>query len=119
MKNNQKILIVVGVLVFVIAFFLVAGFFVYSIFEAMFLDTKEVPCEELPTVEYVEKVVSEHNDTWMQIAKISVGWVSIDRTRCPGKADIVIYYAGETDRKKIKKLIGDDFFGVPYRLYNV
>jgi hypothetical protein len=46
-------------------------------------------------------------------------WVEVDDS-CPGKADIVIYYASHQDRLAIEEIIGrETFFGVPYRLRNI
>jgi hypothetical protein len=38
---------------------------------------------------------------------------------CPGKADIVIWYASHAQRLVIEGILGADrFFGIPYRLRN-
>ncbi len=45
--------------------------------------------------------------------------VDVDASTCPGRADLLIWYASHADRLAIERLIGSDtFFGIPYRLEN-
>ena len=45
--------------------------------------------------------------------------IDIDETTCPGKADLLIWYASHENRLEIERIIADErFFGVPYRLQN-
>jgi hypothetical protein len=85
----------------------------------VFSEGQGLPCAWLPDAEHVRKVVEEHNGTIAQLEEKDRVWIEVDEHRCPGKADILIYYSTLTDRKRIKELIGDDFFGVPYRMFNV
>lgn len=112
--------IIVSGLIVVSTTIVIMGY-VASGFYEMRMDAKQAPCEELPLREEVERVIAEHKDICEQIENINPGYVliSIDAERCPGKADIIIYYGTKSDRKAIKNLIGDDFFGIPYRMFNV
>jgi hypothetical protein len=45
--------------------------------------------------------------------------LDVDELTCPGRADVVFWYATHRDRLRIESLIGGDrFFGIPYRLQN-
>ena len=80
-----------------------------------------LPCDKLPTEAEVNQVVQEHQNIVEAIKKVNPGLVGveIDSTTCPGRADLLIWYASHENRLEIEKIIGDDtFFGVPYRLRN-
>lgn len=99
----------------------VIGLFAFGLLD-MQLDNKKVACSELPVAEEVQKVLTEHEDVIKELEKLSDTnsiWFSIDTERCSGKADILIYYGTESQRKQIKEKIGGKFFGVPYRMFNV
>lgn len=93
-------------------------------------------CDQLPKMEQVNKVISEHKDTIEQIFEevkkdnnsepiwennlASDGYVSFEWNECGSdNGDILISYLSHTDRKIIEKIINSDtFFGIPYRLVN-
>jgi hypothetical protein len=80
-----------------------------------------LPCSKLPTEEYVYKVISAHQDAMDAILAVDTGNVGydVDTTTCPGKADLIIWYASHQDRLEIQKIIiGSDFYGIPLRLQN-
>ncbi len=79
---------------------------------------RPLPCEQLPTAERVGQVLSEHADVWSRVEEMSEA-VSVDWDRCPDRADLQIYCATAEDCAHIKQLIGDTFYGVPYRMYDV
>ncbi len=81
-------------------------------------DRKGLPCEQLPPAEHVRRVLDEHRDEWQQVQEHS-DWVAVDTERCPGKADLAIYYPTERDKARINQVIGDSFFGIPYRMFLV
>ena len=81
-------------------------------------DRKGLPCERLPTLEYVQRVLDEHRAEWRQVQEHS-DWVEVDTERCPGKADLVIYYPTNRDKVWIRQRISDTFFGIPYRMFLV
>lgn len=81
-----------------------------------------LPCEKLPASAEVIRVISEHAETVRRIEQVNPGFigVQIDTNSCPGRSDIVIWYATHKDRLAIEKIIdGDTFFGIGYRLINV
>jgi hypothetical protein len=78
-------------------------------------------CADLPAVEDVEQALLAHQDVIERLEQVNSGHIVIyaDRSRCPGKADIVILFATLEDSLAIRRIIGGDiFFGVPYRMYN-
>ena len=80
-----------------------------------------LPCDKLPTEAEVDRVAQEHQNIIEAIEKVNPGLVGveIDSTTCPGRADLLIWYASHENRLEIEKIIGDDtFFGIPYRLNN-
>jgi hypothetical protein len=85
--------------------------------------TKEIACVHMSSVGVVEQTISEHKDVILEIEKLG-GSVSITPTftnpkGCAGAAFVVIYYSTNAQRKEIKKMIGDQFFGHPYRMINM
>jgi len=87
------------------------------------LDNKNhyLPCEKLPTEANLRETVQQHQDTVQAIEQVNPGAVGIeiDTSICPGRADLVIWYASHQDREAIDSIIGSaSFFGVPYRLQN-
>ena len=79
-----------------------------------------LPCERLPTEIEVKKVVDEQQETIRQIEQVNPGLVGVEiDNSCPGKADLVFWYASHQDRLAIEKIIsGETFYGIPYRLQN-
>ena len=80
-----------------------------------------LPCERLPSLSEVERVVSEHQDVIRQIEAVHPGFVGVDINTCGEgqNADMTFWYATREDRKAIERIIGSDtFFGVPYNLIN-
>ena len=80
-----------------------------------------LPCERLPLVDGVERIVAEHRDVVAQIRNVNPDRVDfrVDTWTCPGRADVRIEYPRHSDRVEIEKIIdADTFFGVPYRLTN-
>jgi hypothetical protein len=80
-----------------------------------------LPCDKLPTEAEVRAVVQQHQDIIQAIEQVNPGLVGveIDTSTCPGKADLVIWYATHQNRLAIKAIIdGNTFFGIPYRLNN-
>ena len=77
-------------------------------------------CEELPTLEQVERVLEEQGSLIAEIEQTNPGNVGVEiGAACLGKADLIFWYGGHQDRLKIEALIGaETFFGIPYRLQN-
>lgn len=76
-------------------------------------------CEELPPLSDVERIMEEHKEVIQQIEAIDPGFiiVYIDSS-CPGKGSLVIEYPSHADRLRIQELIGNTFFGVPWKGIN-
>jgi hypothetical protein len=80
-----------------------------------------LPCEKMPAEPEVRRVMAEHPEIIQQIEQVNPGQVGveIDPSTCPGKADLVIWYASHLNRLAIEEIIaGETFFGIPYRLQN-
>ena len=79
-----------------------------------------LPCEQLPSLAEVERVLEEHQDVIRQIEAVNPGLVGVDVMTCgAGNADLTFWYASHRDRVAIEQIIGDDtFFGMPYNLNN-
>ncbi len=100
---------------------LIALFFFVIPYYDMGRDAQGVPCDQLPTIESAQKIYLDHNDTIEAIENVSPGliWVEFSTERCEGKAEIRIYYDSMNSRNEIKEIIGNRFFGIPYRMFNV
>jgi len=97
--------------------------FIRRAYDNFILDNENhyLPCEKLPTETEVNRVLREHQEIIRAIEQVNPGLVGveIDSVTCPGKADLIIWYASHQDRIEIKRIIGEDtFFGVPYRMEN-
>jgi len=79
-----------------------------------------LPCEQLPSVSEVKKVLVEHYDVVQHIEAVNFGFVGIEVNTCgAGNADITFWYGSHQDRIVIEQIIGGDtFFGIPYNLQN-
>ncbi|MDN5366524.1 MAG: hypothetical protein HPY90_14175 [Syntrophothermus sp.] len=78
-----------------------------------------VSCEKLPTLSEVEQIVKEHQDLIREIENVNPGFIRVYiDSPCPGKGEIVIEYASHQDRLRIEELIGETFFGVPWKGIN-
>lgn len=88
-------------------------------------DSREnfLSCEDLPFYPQVQKVLSLHQDEVLRIEKISGSKVSAREIKCRiieggaeyFKGDVEIAYPSRASRRQIAKLIGDNFFGIPWR----
>ncbi len=76
-------------------------------------------CEELPRVSEVEQIVEEQQEVIQEIENINPGFINvyIDFS-CPGRGSLVIEYPSHEDRLRIEEILGDTFFGVPYKGIN-
>jgi hypothetical protein len=80
-----------------------------------------LPCEQLPPVSEVERIIQEHQDVIQDIEAVNPGLVGVEINSCGAgqNADITFWYAGHQDRIAIERIIASDtFFGVPYNLNN-
>lgn len=81
-----------------------------------------LPCSRWPTEEDVRRILNDHDGLLQDIEAVNPGNVGIevDNSTCPGKADLVIWYASHSDRESIEAYLSDEllFFGIPVRLSN-
>lgn len=80
-----------------------------------------LPCEKLPTEDKVRRIVKENAETIRRIEQVNPGLVGVEveNSTCPGKADLLIWYASHQDRLAIEEVISaGTFHGVPFRLQN-
>ena len=80
-----------------------------------------LPCDQLPPISEVERIIQEHQEVIQQIEAVNPGLVGVDVSICGAgqNADITFWYGGHKDRIAIEQIIGSDtFFGVPYNLNN-
>lgn len=80
-----------------------------------------LPCEALPPANEVRAALETHADEVEAIEAVNPGLagVEVEDRSCPGKADLVIWYASHQNRLAIEALLGDGtFHGVPVRLQN-
>ncbi|MEK6954281.1 MAG: hypothetical protein AABX01_04700 [Candidatus Micrarchaeota archaeon] len=120
-KANKPILIV--------SFFVVLAAIIFIAIMAkgyfeMQNDARGAPCDKLPTFISAKIMLEENMNVVFKIEKIG-GTIIVEEEkladgtqRCPGKADFAIYYGTDSQRTQIKALIGDKFYGIPYRMYN-
>jgi len=124
-------------IVFIVTFFvllaaIMLGGYMFKDYLEMQNDAKAAPCAGQPTLEALEKVISEHGDAIADIEKMggSVTWGGVyveiqtpggkvEGTRCEGRGDVSIYYGTKAQRDRIKAYLGDSFFGIPYRMHNI
>jgi len=97
--------------------------FVHRLYDDVVLDNKNhyLPCESLPTEGAVRDALAAHQEIIKEIEQINSGnlGVEVDTLTCPGKADLLIWYASHSDRQAIEQILKDyTFFGIPYRLQN-
>ncbi|MFN7036672.1 MAG: hypothetical protein ACK4SN_09920 [Bellilinea sp.] len=80
-----------------------------------------LPCEQLPPISEVERIIQQRRDVIHQIEAVNPGQVGVDINPCGAgqNADITFWYATHKDRLAIEQIIDSDtFFGVPYNLNN-
>lgn len=152
--NKKKVFI--ATLLILVAFSVVAVIserkthFVSKFADSVIMDNKNhyLSCDQLPSVEQVDKVVKEHKDVVEKVIKdvgkryrdseatpvwkentvsdgesfyVSFSWgESYPNCQNTGKGDVEIMYPAHQDRIIIEKIInGSTFFGIPYKLRNI
>jgi hypothetical protein len=79
-------------------------------------------CGELPPLAEVEQTAAAHQDVIEQIEAIQPGHIRVyvsGVSSCPEKGILVIEYASHANREQIEALIGETFFGVPWKGLNL
>lgn len=100
---------VVGIFAFVM---------LYIFFVPMYVN-RNPACADLFSQVETEALFDAHEDTIAELGSLGAqGGMVSERPDCPGKAEILIYHGTEQQAVKIRKSLGDTFFGAPYRLVN-
>ena len=126
MKSARAILVIVILaLVFCVAISIIElqTKFLRKIYDEVIMDNRNhyLACDQLPSEAEVRQVMETHQDVIKKIEQINPGFVGVemDTSICPGKADILFWYGTHRDRLQIESIIvGDTFYGIPYRLRN-
>lgn len=127
MSNRTKFIIIFSALLTIsgiVVLILSSSATISRIYNRIFLanEVHEYSCEELPHIDAVIKVYNEHPDIVQEIRDIKKEQVDIkvDTYTCSNShGDIKITVGGEEETQKVKKILGKDFFGIPYRIINV
>ena len=116
-------LVLIGVLVG--GSFLASSRTVKIAWASIILDNREhyLDCYSLPFYPQVEKALADHADIVEKIQALGTEQVNAVQIKCKGwdggiefiKGDILIEYSTHNQRAAIEKLVGDNFFGIPYR----
>ena len=125
MNNIRKALIVVGAIVFLIIGISLARFGSRQISRAQsscgdygFINR---PCSQIPTIAEAEKILNQHESRVNQIKKVNFGFIDVRiqaSENCVGKGIILISHPSEKDCNSLKQVLGNTFYGVPYKLIN-
>jgi hypothetical protein len=126
----KKIFKMVGLVLVVLAF-AGAGFFITSSrnFQILYANVvkgnKEhfFDCYKLPFFVEVEKSLENHNDILEKLKTLGTGQAFANKISCKGwergieltKGELVVHYENRAEKLAIEKLIGDNFFGIPWR----
>ena len=67
-----------------------------------------LPCGELPEAGEAEAILAQHQEAVRRIEAVNPGLVGVelDTFTCPGRADLLIWYASHEDRVTIEGLLG-------------
>ncbi len=94
-------------------------------YASFILDNREhyTDCYGLPFFAQVEKSITEHGDIIDKLKVVGAESITAEKLVCKGwdggieliKGDIKIEYNSHDQRIKIEELIGDNFFGIPWR----
>lgn len=79
-------------------------------------------CDELPSVEAIRHALEQHASIRAQVEQLNpnaIVFVIEENKRCPDRATLVIYHVTTDEGMRIRKLLGESFFGIPYELRNV
>ena len=86
----------------------------------------ELTCYDLPFYPHLQKVVTDHADVVAKVKGIpgvadffpeNIHCMSYEGNEYFIKGDLALTYSNRTARQAAEKIIGKDFFGIPYRGY--
>ncbi len=125
MNNRRKVLVAIGAIVFLIIGISLAKFGARQFSRALSscgdygLISRD--CSQIPTIAEAKKILNEHESTVNQIKKVNFGFIDIRvqaSESCVGKGIILISHPSEKDCDSLKQVLGNTFYGVPYKLIN-
>lgn len=117
-QNKEHAFVVILAVIFILPFL-----YLLPAIHATIEDTTRAflpqSCDQLFTMDKIEKNIKEHAEMVEKIQEYH-GYLTIgpQNKQCPGKSTLIIFYDTVDHRQKIKELIGDTFFGVPYLMFN-
>lgn len=78
------------------------------------------PCSQMPTIAEAKKILNQHESIVNQIKKVNPGFIDVrvQASDCVGKGIILISHPSEKDCNSLKQVLGNTFYGVPYKLIN-
>lgn len=79
------------------------------------------PCSQMPTIAEAEKILNEHKSKVDQIKKVNPGFVDVyvqASENCVGKGIVLVSHPSEKDYDSLKQVLGNTFYGVPYKVIN-
>jgi len=79
------------------------------------------PCSQIPTIAEAKKILNEHKSKVDQIKKVNPGFVDVyiqASEHCVGKGIILVSHPSEKDCDSLKQVLGNTFYGVPYKVIN-
>ncbi|MHB1354696.1 MAG: hypothetical protein ACYCZF_01825 [Anaerolineae bacterium] len=125
-KRGRGVIIVVIVLLFACSGMLLLELLLHPLrrtYDNVIMDNVNhyLPCSALPAEEKVLQMVDEHRAELTAIEQLapSLIGVEVDTGTCPGKGDLVIWYASHAHRLQVEKMLNSrTFYGIPYRLQN-
>lgn len=112
--------------IFILIILLVMIFSLFILFLLDFLDghwqAKRPSCDNLPEKDIVEEIYAQHIKNIKEIEQelgSNIGFSLEEHSDCSNKEYIVIMYGTRADQKRIQEILGETFFGVPYRMQNI
>ncbi|MBW4650668.1 MAG: hypothetical protein KME06_18560 [Kastovskya adunca ATA6-11-RM4] len=125
MNSRKKILSVATIIILIIIGFGLVKFGFREISRSQsscgdygFINT---PCSQLPTIAGAEKVLNEHKSKVNQIKNVNPNFITVEvqeSNNCAGKGIILISHPSENDCDSLKKILGKNFWGIPYKIIN-
>ena len=125
MNHLRKALIVVSAIIFLIIGISLAryGYIQISRAQSSCGDYGLInkPCSQMPTIAEAEKILNDHKSKVDQIKKVNPGFVYVlvqESEKCVGKGIILVSHPSEKDCNSLKQVLGNSFYGVPYKIIN-
>lgn len=75
----------------------------------------------MPTIAEAEEILNDRKSKVDQIKKVNLGFVDVRvqaSENCVGKGIILVSHPSEKDCNSLKQILGNSFYGVPYKIIN-